>query len=143
MRNTLKLDTSGFEEMLKKLDSVGGNAQSAVNKMLTKAANTIRQDTYAAIDAANLPRQGKYSKGDTEKSIVTDTSVNWEGLTAWIPVGFDFSKAGAGGYLITGTPRMKPDAALNKMYKQKKYMAQIQQDMSGVVLDAIVRTMTK
>lgn len=143
MRNTLKLDTSGFEEMLKKLDSIGGNTHSAVNKMLTQAANTIRQDTIAALDAANLPAQGKYSKGDTKESIVTDTSVHWEGQVAWIPVGFDFSKVGAGGYLITGTPRMKPDAALNRMYKQKKYMAAIQQDMSETVLNAIVGSMTK
>ena len=54
-------------------------------------------------------------------------------------IGFDFEKPGAGGYLITGTPRMKPDAALSKMYKQKAYMKKIQDDMENVILDLLVK----
>lgn len=142
-RNTLKLDTSGFTEMLKKLDSLGGNVQKAVEDALGQSAETIQEDTFDAIDHANLPASGKYSTGLTKESVVTDSQVRWEGLVGYVPVGFDFSKPGAGGYLITGTPRMQPDRVLNRMYKQKKYMNQIQNDMSEVIMDYIVEAMER
>lgn len=140
-RNTLKLDTSGFTEMLRKLDDLGGNVKKVVEDALTQSAETIREDTIAALDNSNLPAQGKYSTGTTKESIVSDSRVTWEGLVGSVPVGFDFSKPGAGGYLITGTPRMQPDRALNQMYKQKKYMRQIQNDMGDVILDYIIKAM--
>ena len=142
-RNTLKLDTSGFSEMLRKLDSLGGDVKGAVQNALTQASETIMEDTIEAMDNANLPAGGKYSHDTTKESIITDHEVRWEGLTGWVPVGFDFSKPGAGGYLITGTPRMRPDQALNRMYKQKKYMRQIQEDMWDVISDYVVEAMER
>lgn len=137
-RNTLKLDTKGFEEMLRKLDSLGGDTRMAVDRMLTTASKRIAADTEKAMDESNLPAKGKYSTGATKESIVRDAQVRWQGLTAFVPVGFDFSMPGAGGYLITGTPKMRPNAALNRMYKRKKYMSQISAEMSDIVLKAIV-----
>lgn len=140
-RNTLKLDTRGFEKMLIQLDSLGGNVQKAVQDALTQASETITEDTKAAMEPANLPAQGKYSKGTTKESIITDHAVRWEGQVGWVPVGFDFSKPGAGGFLISGTPRMRPNQALQRMYKQKRYMNQIQKDISEVIMDYIVEAM--
>ena len=136
-RNTLKLDTSGFDGLIKRLDELGGNVHKAVTDALEQAGETIKEDTLEAIQLPNLPAQGIYSRGDTKESVITDTHVRWEGFTAWIPVGFDFSKPGAGGYLITGTPRMRPVSRLNQMYKQKRYMKQIQDDMGDVIMDYI------
>lgn len=140
-RNTLKLDTKGLEPLIKKLDSIGGDVKGAVNTALTKAGQTIAQSTENAISATNLPAGGKYSKGTTKESIIRDAQVRWEGDTAWVPVGFDFSKPGAGGFLITGTPRMKPDYELNKIYKQKRYMNLIQKGMEEIILNSIVEKM--
>lgn len=140
-RNTLRLDTSGFTEMLRKLDHLGGDVKKAVADSLTQAAKTISKDTEEAISNKNLPAKGKYSQNDTKESIIWDAHVQWDGLVGWIPVGFDFSMPGAGGYLITGTPRMRPDYALNKMYKQKKYMRQIQSDIGEVIMNYIVEKM--
>jgi hypothetical protein len=140
-RNTLKLDTKGLEPLIKKLDSIGGDVKGAVNTALTKAGQTIAQSTENAISAANLPAGGKYSKDTTKESIIRDAQVRWEGDTAWVPVGFDFSKPGAGGFLITGTPRMKPDYELNKIYKQKRYMNLIQKGMEEIILNSIVEKM--
>ena len=60
---------------------------------------------------------------------------------ASIPVGFDYDKPGAGGYLISGRPDMSPDVKLNQMYTGKKYMRQIEKDMVEVINDEIVRKM--
>ena len=140
-RNTLKLDTKGLEPLIKKLDSIGGDVKGVVNTALTKAAQTIAESTESAISTANLPEQGKYSTGATKQSIIRDVQVKWDGDTAWVPVGFDFSKPGAGGFLITGTPRMKPDYELNKIYKQKRYMNLIQKGMEEIILNSIVEKM--
>lgn len=140
-RNTLRLDTSGFSEMLRKLDSLGGDVRKAVQDALEQASETIAQDTESALAYSNLPAGGKYSTGDTSAAVIRDTQIRWEGNVGWVPVGFDFSVPGAGGYLISGTPRMKPDYQLNKMYKQKKYMSQIQKDISDVILDYVIEAM--
>lgn len=137
-RNTLKLETDGFERMIDHLKQLEGDVQKAVTDALEQSGETITEDTQDAVSEANLPAGGKYSIGNTADSIV-DPKVTWVGGTmAEMPVGFDYGKKGAGGFLITGTPRMQPDYALQKIYKRKKYMRDIQQDMMDVVQDYIV-----
>lgn len=136
-KNTLSIDTRGFEELITKLDELGGDIKEVVEDALNQAAETIEWDTRYAMKAGNLPAKGKYSDGDTELSILKDSTVKWEGTTATINVGFDYGKDGAGGLLITGTPKMKPNRELNKIYKGKKYMKELQADMIEIVQDAI------
>jgi hypothetical protein len=134
MRNTLKLDMSGFERLLLKLDSVGGDVKAAVNDALTQAGQKIEKATIEALNKSNLPAQGKYSHGDTLRSVIRDASVEWDGNTvAWIPVGFDFSEPGAGGYLISGTPKMRPVYELQKIYKYKEFMKEISDGMEETI----------
>lgn len=140
-RNTLRLDTSGFTTYIRKLDALGGNVRAAVTDALERAEATIADDTVAALAAKNLPAQGKYSMGETLEAVIRDQPVQWEGQVAWVPVGFDFSKPGAGGYLITGTPKMRPDAELNRMYKGKRYMNQLQNNIGERLLDYIAEKM--
>lgn len=140
-RNTLKLQLGGFDDLITKLESLQGDVKGAVTDALNKAGGTIGEDTKKAVDTSNLPAEGAYSKGQTKESIVSNPHVQWSGTQAEIGVGFDYSKKGAGGFLITGTPRMKPDYALQKIYKQKKYMNGIQKDMREVVNDYIVGKM--
>lgn len=140
-RNTLKLDTKGFEQLLTKLDSLGGNMIEVVDKALTDAGKKISEDTHKAMTKQNLPAGGKYSRGTTEKAIVDNPQVEWSGSKASIDVGFDFGKPGAGGYLITGTPKMQPNKELNRMYKGKKYMKEIQEQMGQTVGEAITKAM--
>lgn len=140
-RNTLKLTTSGFDELITKLDELGGDIMGVVEDALIQAGETIGDDTVEAVDEAYLPAEGKYSKGDTKKSIIRKPKVEWKGTTASVGVGFDYSKPGAGGFLITGTPRMKPDYELQKIYKKKQYMKQIKSGMIEIVQNAIAEKM--
>ena len=141
-RNMLKLDTTGFDRLIDHLKELDGNVQEAVTDALEQAGETITEDTHDAVSPPNLPAGGKYSHGDTEASIV-EPKVTWVGTTAEMPVGFDFSKPGAGGWLITGTPKMRPDMALQKIYKRKKYMQEIQKDIAEVVQDYIADALRK
>ena len=129
--------------MIKRLESLGGDVREAVSEGLSDAAATIANDTEKAMNAPSLPAHGDYSSGKTKRAIVKDEPVTWEGSVAHVPVGFDFSKPGAGGFLISGTPRMAPDKALNKIYKQKRYMTKISKDIEKVIMNHIVTEMAK
>lgn len=140
-KNLLKLDVSGFEEYIQKLEKLEADLKPIVSDALNQAGETITDDTFDAVSDSNLPRGGEYSTGKTKESIIKNRRVKWEGTTAEIGVGFDFNKPSAGGYLITGTPRMAPDKALNKIYKSKKYMKDVQKDMIDIFQDEISRRM--
>ena len=136
-RTILKLDTSQFDQMLRRLEKMGGDAKSAVSLALNKASEKISNDTLKALEKENLPAKGKYSQGATKESVIQNPTVEWDGMVGWIPVGFDFSKEGSGGFLISGTPDMAPDANLRKIYKGKKYMTEVQEMIQGVIWDQI------
>lgn len=138
-RATLRIDTDVFSPLITKLDELGGDVKNVVSDALEQAAETVENDTVEAVKDANLPAKGKYSKKATKASIVKNAEVKWTGTYAVIHVGFDYSKRGAGGYLITGTPNMKPDRALNKMYKGKRYRQELESDIKEVINDAITR----
>ena len=140
-KNLLKLDVSGFEAYIQKLEKLEADIKPIVSDALNQAGETITDDTFDAVSDSNLPRGGEYSTGKTKESIIKNPRVKWSGTMAEIGVGFDFSKPGAGGYLITGTPRMAPDKALNRIYKSKKYMKDIQKDMINIFQDEISRRM--
>lgn len=144
-RNTMQLDLKGFNELITKLDGLGGDIKKATQDALEKAGQKIGEDTATAVQRSNLPAGGKFSQGDTAKTVVENPKVEWSGDTASIGVGFDFSKRGAGGFLIKGyyqnfhgTPRhMAPQPQLNAMYTGKGYMKQIQNEMAKEVTKVI------
>ena len=92
---------------------------------MEEAAKQVQEDTADAVESANLPAGGQYSDGETRASIVRDVTPKWSGSVGEVHLGFDKSKPGAGGFLITGTPKMAPDAALAEMYSGRKYQRQI------------------
>ena len=69
-RNTLRLELSGFKELLTKLDKLGGDVPGMVEGALMQASGTIADDTLAALANANLPAGGKFSVGDTKAAVV-------------------------------------------------------------------------
>ena len=139
-RNKLSLDLSGFEELIVKLEGLEGDVKKVLTDGLEQVADTVQEDTREAMANRYLPATGKYSTGDTKKSIA-EPKVVWSGTVAEVGLGFDKTKPGAGGFLISGTPRMQPDAELAKIYTKKKYKQGIQDDMIAVVEDAIDRVM--
>ena len=137
-KNHVRLDTSMMDSLvakLAKLDEVA--ASQFVEELLLNYAETIEEDTIQAMAPSNLPAGGIYSTGQTVKSIQHVNGVMWEGSVAWVPIGFDFTKPGAGGYLISGTPKMRPVYRLNEMYRGKKYINRIYNDMFDDILDRI------
>lgn len=133
------LDTSGMTRILQEIDALGGKAEQILSDALEETGEQIGNDTAEALSAADLPRLGKYSTGDTMNSVIRHPKTHREGSYMWIPVGFNFAEPGAGGFLIGGTPKMEPDAELQKMYKGKKYMRDMQEQMADKVMDELLK----
>ena len=145
-KNTLKLSTKGFEQMLTRLDKLGGSIEKVATDALEEAGETIGEDTLEAVQPGNLPAGGEYSTGATKKSVVRNPRAKNEGDKISINIGFDYGTTGHGGYLISGRPpgkhgKMSPVAELQQIYKRKKYISQIQNDMMDIVQDEISHAM--
>lgn len=130
-RKRMGVEFAGFEEYAAKLDELGGS--KAIRRGVEGALRVSKQHVNPKIIAAmqSLPAGGKYSTGETKKSLDTDMAVNWDGDIANIKVGFDFSKSGPTSiFLMYGTPRMAPVKGLKAAIyggKTKKEIAELQE----------------
>lgn len=140
-KRMLDIDFSNFEEYAEKLDLLGANLKSVFSKAMEEAAEKVQQDTIAALEDVNLPASGIYSAGDTKESVIVDPKTRWEGNLGEIPLGFDKTRKGAGGFLITGTPKMKPDYALEKIYGTRRYENQLKKQIEKALQKEIDRIM--
>lgn len=141
-RNKIGLQFSGWEDYVAKLDKLGGTQvmKKGVEEALIESKKHINPLIEQSM--ARLPAGGKYSTGNTKQSIDDDMSVEWEGMTGTIKVGFDFGKSGVTSiFLMYGTPRMQPVSGLkNAIYgaKTKKEIAEIQERVMSNVIKGVM-----
>jgi hypothetical protein len=137
----LSIDFSNFSDYAERLDELGADLKKVFADAMEQAAETVQEDTLEALSSAYLPADGIYSKGITKQQVITNAKVEWSGYVGEIGLGFDKSKPGAGGFLITGTPRMQPDYKLEDIYGRRKYENQIKKDIEEVLQAEIDRIM--
>ncbi len=141
-KNRIGLQVEGFEEYMAKLDELGGS--SAMKRGVEEALKDSKKHVTPLIDKAmtKLPAGGRYSTGNTKESIDDSMTVDWQGATASIKVGFDFKKSGVTSvFLMYGTPRMKPVSGLEAAVygnKTKKEIAAIQAEALTRVINEIM-----
>ena len=132
-RNRISLSFKGFEELAEKLDKAGGDLKKITEKALVAGKNVVRDNLDNAVKNSNFPAQGRYSTGLTEKSIDRDETVEWNGTTGSIHVGFDFKISGMRTiFLMYGTPRMeKSQKIYDAVYgaKTKKQVSAVQKEI--------------
>lgn len=126
-RNRISLNFEGFEELYYKLDSLQGDLKKVTEEALIKSHQVVTPKIEKCM--SKLPAKGKYSTGETKASIRKVEKVEWEGMKAYIPVGFEFEKSGMKSiFLIYGTPRMKPVSGL----KSAIYGSKTQKEVGAV-----------
>lgn len=133
----ISIDFSNFADYAAKLETLNADLKSIFSSAMEAAAEKVQLDTIVALDSANLPANGTYSQGDTLDSVIDDIKTNWQGSVGEIKLGFDKTKQGAGGFLITGTPKMRPDAALEKIYGSKRYESELKKQIEKSLQEAI------
>lgn len=119
-KRSLDIDFSQLGSLIEKLENLDADIEKIVGDAMEEAGEQVQQDTIEALAPAYLPAKGKYSHGETEASVVRDVKVTWGGSIGEMDLGFDKTKPGAGGFLITGTPKMEPDKRLEDIYSRKK-----------------------
>lgn len=124
-KSALNIDFSVFSDYAERLDELGADLKEIFTDVMQQEGETVAEDTVEAVQKANLPAEGDYSRGNTEKSIDKHPTVEWSGSLGEMGLGFDKTKPGAGGWLITGTPKMKPDYELQRIYGRKTYERKI------------------
>ena len=128
-KSALSIDFSVFEDFATELEGLGADLKEVFTDVMEQEGETVAEDTKAAVQKAYLPAKGEFSRGETESSIIMQPKVEWSGSLGEIGLGFDKTKPGAGGFLITGTPKMQPDHELEKIYSQKKYERNMTKDI--------------
>ncbi len=128
-RNQFGIDFSQFEEFAEELDGLGADLQAIFTDIMEQTADTMDEDTAEAMDSNNLPAKGNYSSGRTKGAIIKNPKVRWSGTRGDVGYGFDKTTPNAGSWLITGTPRMQPNYALEDIYVRKKYKNRMVKDI--------------
>ena len=136
-KKMLSVDFSNFSNYAEKLENLGADLQDIFGRVMQEAAEEIQDETRAALADGNLPAHGKYSQGDTLNSVISDTNVTWHGYIGEVNLGFDKTKKGSGGFLITGTPKMKPDYKLQEIFQTKKYENKIKKEIEETLQNEI------
>ena len=133
----ISLEYGAFDSYIERLRAVEADVEKVVAGAMEKAAEKVQQDTIKALEKSHLPAKGKYSQGDTEESVVRDLKPTVTRQYVEVKLGFDKTRPGAGGFLITGTPKMQPDRALAQIYGSRKYQTditnQIKEDLDKAI----------
>lgn len=133
----LSIDFSEFGEIMEEFDNFGEDIGKIIAEVLENTADTVAVDTEKAVAPANLPAKGNWSDKETVASIAFDEKAEIKGTTVEINLGFDKTKPGAGGFLITGTPKMQPDKALEKIYAKKSYENTLKKDIAKYLIEKL------
>ena len=136
-KHSLSLDFSNFAEYAGRLDELNADLKEIFQDAMEQAAETVEWDIMDALADANLPALGKYSQGATEASVIRDAKVQWQGMLGEIPIGFDKTMPGAGGWLITGTPKMRPDYKLEDIFSRRSYERKIKKQIEDPLQEEI------
>lgn len=128
-KNSISIDFSVFSDYAEELDKLGADLKEIFTDVMEQEGETVAEDTKEAVQKGNLPAGGKYSQGDTERAIIAQPKVEWSGELGEMGLGFDKTLPGAGGFLITGTPKMQPVQELVNIYGRKSYERKMTEDI--------------
>lgn len=122
-----------------KLDEVGGS--NAMKRGTEASLKASKQYVNPLIEQAmnSLPAGGRYSTGATKKSIDKDMTVEWNGMTASIKVGFNFKDSGLTSiFLMYGTPKHDPVTGLYEAIYGNKTQREIG-NIQGEELNKVIK----
>ena len=92
------------------------------------------------MDKGNLPAKGKYSTGETSKSLIRTPNITWNGSVASVDVGFRISEGDFTSILlIYGTPKMKKVQKLYNAFYSKRIKDEIRKAQEDVLYEEVRR----
>lgn len=134
----LSLEFRGLDEYLKKLSKVENAAKLVAEKALRASFDIVQDKAEIAVQKANLPAGGKYSTGDTEKSLKKQAEISWSGTEASMSVGFNISKGGLPSiFMMYGTPTYMKNQALYDAFYGEQTEGQVAKEQAEIFREAM------
>ena len=135
-RKRFGINFKGVEETFERLDKLNGDVKRITEKALEASFNVVTPGVESTIQPHRL-------SGSTEKSLVKNPTVKWEGGVAKLPVGFDISNGGLPSiFLMYGTPTVTPDKKIyNSIYgtSVKKRVSNIQSEIFHEEIERLMK----
>lgn len=115
----------------------------ALESALIASKEHVNAKIEDALQSGNLPHGGKYSTGHTLKTLDRNTTVEWDGDTAEIKVGWNLKEDGLVSiFLMYGTPRREPKSTdAVKGLKTAIYGAATKKEVAEIQQEAIQKVM--
>ena len=139
MGNKFKLEFDGMDKMIKELEQLGGSLKDTTEAALKQTYGLVTSSVKSAVGASsyNFNRTGR-----TKASIVGSPMVEWNGVVASVPVGFDISNGGLPSiFLMHGTPRITPDRNVYNSIFGTKIRNTVRKEQANVFQKRIERSM--
>lgn len=136
-----------FDSYLEKIEELGGQKlmREAVESGLRAGKSAVNNEMKAVLtNKSNMPAGGKYSTGETQRSIDTDFKVEWNGMVAGIGVGLSWEKLGVKGQvLIFGIPTQRPVKGLKQAIYGIRARRHVEKEVQKAIDKLIERVMKK
>lgn len=133
-KNKAWVELEGFREIMEELDELQGDIKGTAEKALVEGKKVATNKILKETTKSKYPARGKYSKGDTRRSIDLDVNVKWEGAKAEIGVGYKFEKSGPTPIMLMyGTPRMKKVQGMYDALYGKKTKKEVMEKEKEIV----------
>lgn len=127
----MQMQVEGLDALMERMQKLGADTRSAVNKALIETHKIVTEKAEAAIE------QHKRT-GATEASLRHEAVPEWSGDVASIKVGFDIENGGLPSiFLMYGTPQTKPDPALYNAFFGKDTIKEIVEAQEKAIYTAI------
>ena len=140
MATKMKLEISGINELMQRIDKLGGDSKEIAEKALRETHRIVTEQAEAAMDKGNLPAKGKYSAGETLKSLIRTPNITWNGSVASVDVGFRISENDFTSILlIYGTPKTKKVQKLYNAFYSKRIKDEIRKAQEDVLYEEVRR----
>lgn len=134
----IKLEFSGFDEILKKLTKLEADTKTIAEKALTETHKIVTDKATVAVQKPNLPAQGKYSTGRTANSLQKTPNISWSGTVGSVDVGFDISHGGLPSiFMIKGTPRYMKNQMLYDAFYGDQTLGEIRNRQKEIFYKAL------
>ena len=90
------------------------------------------------VEKPNLPAHGKYSHGNTAKSLVREPVITWSGTKASVEVGFDIKHGGLPTiFMMYGTPSYMKNQMLYDAFYGDQTIGEIRTRQKEIMLGAL------
>lgn len=136
MSTKLSIEFEGFDEVIAKMTRLQGDVKDITEKALKASHEAVTP----AIHTAMAPH---HRSGDTERAIVDNAEVYWEGTKGVVDIGFNIRNGGLPSiFLMYGTPKMSKDQRLYNSIYGKSTRDKVKKIQEDIFYDELNRLRT-